>query len=175
MEFMSYGSLTTCLEDAWDIWSACKEIESVTAYVVREVATGLAYLHSYNRLHRDIKSDNVFMGLGGTIKIGDLGCCVHLTKERQKRSEMQGTANWMAPECIMQKPYDSKIDVWSLGITLMEMLERDPPYFDETVYQAMFMICKYGVPPLQEATQWSDECKVMLLIPCPAREYLPFP
>mmetsp|Transcript_12104 Transcript_12104/g.18995 ORF Transcript_12104/g.18995 Transcript_12104/m.18995 type:complete len:143 (+) Transcript_12104:1514-1942(+) len=75
---------------------------------------------------------------------------------------MQGTANWMAPECIMQKPYDSKIDVWSLGITLMEMLERDPPYFDETVYQAMFMICKYGVPPLQEATQWSDECKDFL-------------
>jgi len=164
MEFMPYGSLTACLEDAWDEWSERPEIEEVAAYVVREVATGLAYLHSYNRLHRDIKSDNIFVGIGGIVKIGDLGCCVHLTQEKQKRSEMQGTANWMAPECIMQKPYDSKIDVWSLGVTLMEMCQRDPPYFDETVYQAMYLICKHGVPELNEPERWSDELKEFLKV-----------
>jgi len=159
MEYMTYTSLTTCLDEGWGKWDAHPEREGIVAYVAREVCNGLAYLHSYHRVHRDIKSDNVFLSEGGKVKLGDLGTCVHLTKEQSKRQSLRGTPNWLAPECIMQTLYDDKVDVWGMGILLMEMLEQEPPYFNEEYMVAMHRIIQEGCPSLEEPGRWSDDIK----------------
>lgn len=162
MEYMTHQSLTNCLEKGWDKWDKYEEREGIVAYVAREVCNGLAYLHSFHRVHRDIKSDNIFVSDGGSVKIGDLGSCVQLTKEQRRRKSLKGTPNWLAPECIRQQLYDQRVDVWATGVTVIEMLESEPPYFDDECMEAMQKIVTLGCPPLQEPQRWSEELKDFL-------------
>lgn len=85
-------------------------------------------MHVAHRIHRDLKSDNILISKKGDVKLADFGYIAQLTEERQKRNTQVGTACWMAPEVIRKEDYDDKSDIWSMGITLYEMTNKDPPY-----------------------------------------------
>ena len=125
MELMDAGCLTEILGPDIDF------PETHIAYVCKNVLTALSYLHHNNKLHRDIKSDNVLMNTKGEIKLADFGFVVGLTQEENRRKSVVGTPFWMAPEVIQQAKYDYKADIWSLGITALEMADGEPPYYRE--------------------------------------------
>lgn len=156
IELMSGGCLTDII-DTYAEWS-----EERIAYVIRELLKGLAFLHRHHRLHRDIKSDNILVSLEGHVKIADFGFAVNLTKEKDKRKSVVGTPYWMAPELIQSKHYDDKVDIWSTGITAIEMAEGDPPYIDEKPFRALLLITVNPPPTLSPEQSWSIEFKHFL-------------
>ena len=138
MEYMQGGALTDILgrNIRWP--------ETHIAYVCKQSLMGLAFMHRNHRLHRDIKSDNILVDLDGRVKLADFGFAVGLTAEEDKRKSVVGTPYWMAPELIRGLDYDSKVDVWSLGITAIEMAEGEPPLIDEQPLRALLL--EYNQP-----------------------------
>lgn len=159
MELMSGG----CLTDILDQFEVVKLTEKQIAYTCRQVLGGLSYIHSGHRIHRDIKSDNILIGEDGSVKIADFGYAAQLTKGRSKRQTIVGTPYWMAPELIRGIEYDQKVDIWSLGIMLMEMAEGEPPYMDYPPLRALFLITTKGIPGLKEPSKWSPKLTDFLL------------
>jgi len=154
MEFMEGGSLT----DLLDLYDKGLELnEEDIAYILKEYLEGLAYIHSLNRVHRDIKSDNILLNTSGEVKIADFGYAAQLNLKRQKRQTVVGTSYWMAPEVIKSEEYDTKVDVWSTGVLCMEMAEGEPPYIDVSPVRALFLITTKGIPDLKEPNKWSSE------------------
>eukprot|EP01133_Synstelium_polycarpum_P013342 gene13342-15693_t len=153
MEFMGGG----CLTDILEAFDNIKMTEPQIAYVVRETLRSLQYIHSLHRIHRDIKSDNILLGSEGTVKIADFGYAAQLTQKQQKRNTVVGTPYWMAPELIRGHDYGIKVDIWSLGIMMMEMAEGEPPYMDFPPLRALFLITTKGIPPLKEQTKWTKD------------------
>lgn len=98
--------------------------------VVRDILRALSRLHRLNRIHRDIRSDNILLNLRGEVKLADFGYCAQLTSTQPQRNSIVGTPYWMAPEVIKGQNYDQKVDIWSLGVVLLEMAEGDPPYVE---------------------------------------------
>uniref|UniRef100_A0A6B2L4V6 non-specific serine/threonine protein kinase n=1 Tax=Arcella intermedia TaxID=1963864 RepID=A0A6B2L4V6_9EUKA len=158
MEFMDGGCLTDLLEE----YPKIKLTEAQIAYICLQTLTGLDYIHSYNRIHRDIKSDNILLHTDGSVKIADFGYAAQLTEEKNKRVTIVGTPYWMAPELIRGYEYSFKVDVWSLGIMLMEMAEGEPPYMEFPPLRALFLITTKGTPGLKEPHLWSNEFKNFL-------------
>jgi len=154
MEFMGSGCLTEVLEQ---FENNVRMTEEQIAFVCLSTLRGLSYIHSLRRIHRDIKSDNILIGLDGSIKLADFGYAAQLTQEKQKRNTIVGTPYWMAPELIRGQNYDVKVDIWSLGIMCMEMAEGEPPYMEFPPLRALFLITTKGIPDLKEPNQWSPE------------------
>jgi hypothetical protein len=153
MEFMGGGCLTDILE-AFDV---VRLSERNVAFVARETLRALAYIHSLHRIHRDIKSDNILLGNDGAIKLADFGYAAQLTQKQQKRHTVVGTPYWMAPELIRGQDYGTKVDIWSLGIMVMEMAQGEPPYMEFPPLRALFLITTKGIPPLKEPARWSAD------------------
>jgi len=160
MEFLSNGMLTEWLEQYPSC--DCRMSEPEIAFVCREVLSALRYIHSLHRIHRDIKSDNVLIGEEGSIKLADFGYAAQLTQQKAKRTTVVGTPYWMAPEVIQGTDYDYKVDIWSLGIMLMEMTDGEPPYMEFPPLRALFLITTQGIPGVKEPHKWSAEFKDFL-------------
>jgi len=141
-----------------DVIRACGRhlAEPSIAYICREVLNALQYLHSQHRIHRDIKSDNILLSTEGRVVLGDFGYAAQLTQEREQRCTVVGTPSWMAPELVVGKKYDGKVDIWSLGIVCLEMADGEPPYLRESPVKALLYIATKPAPGLKSPMAWSD-------------------
>ncbi|ORZ24041.1 kinase-like domain-containing protein [Absidia repens] len=130
--------------------------EAHMARIARDIIRAMIHLHRLGRIHRDIRSDNILINARGDIKLADFSQCAQLTAKQDKRRSVVGTPYWMAPEVIKGIDYDTKVDIWSLGVTMMEMAQGNPPYLDFPPLRAVFLIATDGVPGLDHPEQWSD-------------------
>ncbi|XP_041845551.1 misshapen-like kinase 1 isoform X3 [Melanotaenia boesemani] len=155
MEYCGAGSVTdlvkktkgNCLKEDW------------IAYICREVLRGLSHLHSHHVIHRDIKGQNVLLTENAEVKLVDFGVSAQLDKTIGRRNTFIGTPYWMAPEVIAcdenpEATYDFRSDLWSLGITALEMAEGAPPLCDMHPMRALFLIPR-NPPPRLKSKKWS--------------------
>ncbi|CAG5117375.1 unnamed protein product, partial [Candidula unifasciata] len=158
MEFCGAGSVT-------DLVKATKGNflkEEWIAYVCREILRGLAHLHANRVIHRDIKGQNVLLTDNAEVKLVDFGVSAQLDKTIGRRNTFIGTPYWMAPEVIAcdENPdatYDKRSDLWSLGITAIEMAEGKPPLCDMHPMRALFLIPRNPPPRLKNPNKWSSK------------------
>ncbi|KAI5640799.1 protein kinase domain-containing protein [Phthorimaea operculella] len=134
--------------------------EAQIAYVCREMCRGLQFLHSRKVIHRDLKAGNVLATMQGGVKLADFGVSAKNKSTLQKHDTFIGTPYWMAPEVVLcetfrDHPYDFKVDIWSLGITLIEFAQMEPPNHEMTPMRVLLKIQKSDPPRLDNPAAWS--------------------
>ncbi|KAM9222460.1 serine/threonine-protein kinase PAK 3-like isoform 1-T2 [Leptosomus discolor] len=150
MEYMAGGALTE------DVTQFCME-EGQMAAVCKECLQALDFLQSKRVIHTDIKSNNILLGVDGSVKLADFGVCARLSPEQSRRSTVVRSPYWLAPEVVRKEAYGPKVDIWSLGVVAIEMAEGQPPYLDEDPLRAMGLIATNGTPELQNREQLCAE------------------
>eukprot|EP00934_Nitzschia_sp_Nitz4_P005011 Nitzschia sp. Nitz4//scaffold1_size375055//320138//322530//NITZ4_000330-RA/size375055-snap-gene-0.272-mRNA-1//-1//CDS//3329541207//5001//frame0 len=154
MEFCEGGSMSDVIEANAGYLLTEECIRAVCASIV----LGLEYLHGVaNVCHRDIKCGNVLLTSDGHVKLADFGVSAELTNTLNKRKTVVGSPYWMAPEVISESHYDGRADVWSLGITLIEMADGAPPHANLHPLRAIFVIPTKPAPTLADPDSWSPE------------------
>lgn len=128
--------------------------------ICKQMLEALQYLHSMKIIHRDLKAGNILLTLDGDIKLADFGVSAKNTKTLQRRDSFIGTPYWMAPEVVMcetmkDAPYDYKADIWSLGITLIELAQIEPPHHELNPMRVLLKIAKSEPPGLDQPSKWS--------------------
>ncbi|XP_043820626.1 misshapen-like kinase 1 isoform X9 [Dromiciops gliroides] len=179
MEFCGAGSVTDLVKNTKG--NALKE--DCIAYICREILRGLAHLHAHKVIHRDIKGQNVLLTENAEVKLVDFGVSAQLDRTVGRRNTFIGTPYWMAPEVIAcdENPdatYDYRSDIWSLGITAIEMAEGAPPLCDMHPMRALFLIPR-NPPPKLKSKKWSkkfidfiDTCLIKTYLSRPPTEQL---
>ncbi|KAK5878186.1 hypothetical protein CesoFtcFv8_025618 [Champsocephalus esox] len=135
--------------------------EAIIAYILHEALMGLQHLHVHKTIHRDVKGNNILLTTHGGVKLVDFGVSAQLTNTRLRRNTSVGTPFWMAPEVIaceqqLDSTYDARCDVWSLGITAIELGDGDPPLSELHPMRALFKIPRNPPPTLHQPELWSD-------------------
>uniref|UniRef100_A0A182WFW6 non-specific serine/threonine protein kinase n=1 Tax=Anopheles minimus TaxID=112268 RepID=A0A182WFW6_9DIPT len=155
MEFLEGGALT-------DIVTHSRMDEEQIATVCKQCLKALSYLHSQGVIHRDIKSDSILLASDGRVKLSDFGFCAQVSQELPKRKSLVGTPYWMSPEVISRLPYGPEVDIWSLGIMVIEMIDGEPPFFNEPPLQAMRRIRDMPPPKLKNSHKVSSRLQNFL-------------
>ncbi|XP_070697438.1 STE20-like serine/threonine-protein kinase isoform X2 [Pempheris klunzingeri] len=130
--------------------------------VCKQTLEALIYLHDSKVIHRDLKAGNILLSLDGDVKLADFGVSAKNTKTLQRRDSFIGTPYWMAPEVVMcetskDRPYDYKADIWSLGVTLIELAQIEPPNHEMNPMRVLLKIAKSEPPTLMHPSRWSPE------------------
>ncbi|XP_011204222.2 serine/threonine-protein kinase 10 isoform X1 [Bactrocera dorsalis] len=136
--------------------------EPQIAYVCRHMTEGLNFLHNNKVIHRDLKAGNVLLTMEGGVKLADFGVSAKNKHTLQKHDTFIGTPYWMAPELVLcetfrDNPYDLKVDIWSLGITLIELAQMEPPNSEMSPMRVLLKIQKSDPPTLDQPSKWSKE------------------
>ena len=158
IEFCSHGAVDTLM---FDLDKSLNEQQ--IQYIIRETLEALAYLHeNMFVIHRDMKAGNILLTEHGHVKLADFGVSAKNLTPSQKRSSFIGTPYWMSPEIIAcetdkECSYDSKTDIWSLGITCIELAEKEPPHNELNPNRVMMKIRKSDPPKLREHNKWSKQ------------------
>jgi len=165
LEFCDAGSVL----DLMRITDSCLTEEQI-ASIVEMVLNGLNFLHEKRKIHRDVKAGNILLNLDGYAKLADFGVSAQLMHSFSKKNSKIGTPYWMSPEVITQKHYDHKCDIWSLGITCIEMAEGEPPNSKIRTFLVMKYIVREPPKGLTNPNKWSREfndfiCKCLIVEP----------
>ncbi|KAF7661370.1 hypothetical protein LDENG_00262880 [Lucifuga dentata] len=155
MEFCGGGSL----QDIYHVTGPLSELQ--IAYICREMLQGLQYLHGKKKIHRDIKGANILLNNRGEVKLADFGISAEITATLARRKSFIGTPYWMAPEVAaveIKGGYNELCDIWSVGITAIELAELQPPMFDVHPLRVLFLMSKSGYQPpkLKDKSKWSS-------------------
>jgi sporulation-specific protein 1 len=133
--------------------------EDVVWLIIRDTLKGLEYLHKERKVHRDIKAANILLTANGEVKLADFGVSGQFTETKVKKKTFVGTPYWMAPEIILRgRGYNEKVDIWSLGITTIELVTGSAPYSDCDPMKVLFQI-PHNPPPLLIGSNYSEEIK----------------
>ncbi|RZB41606.1 STE20-like serine/threonine-protein kinase [Asbolus verrucosus] len=132
------------------------------AYVCQNMCKGLQFLHKNHVIHRDLKAGNVLLTMSGGVKLADFGVSAKNKSTMQKHDTFIGTPYWMAPEVVLcetfrDNPYDFKVDVWSMGITLIEFAQMEPPNHEMSPMRVLLKIQKSDPPKLEQPSKWSKD------------------
>mmetsp|Transcript_20182 Transcript_20182/g.34037 ORF Transcript_20182/g.34037 Transcript_20182/m.34037 type:complete len:688 (-) Transcript_20182:3070-5133(-) len=152
MQYCAGGSMS-------DVFDATQTTltEPILRVIMAFSILGLNHLHSRRCIHRDVKAGNILLHADGTAKLADFGVSAQMTQTIQKRNTVIGTPFWMAPEVIQETSYDGKADIWSLGITLIELAEGQPPHYNVHPMRAIFKIPMTAAPVFKKPNEWSSD------------------
>eukprot|EP00924_Labyrinthula_sp_SR-Ha-C_P013554 maker-scaffold_5-snap-gene-6.47-mRNA-1 protein AED:0.07 eAED:0.07 QI:17/1/1/1/0.8/0.66/6/158/474 len=158
MELCEAGSMSDIMQ-----WCKLQFDEEVLRHTIAAATLGLAYLQEKDILHRDIKAANLLLNFNGQLKLADFGVSAKLGPPKHKRNTVIGTPYWMAPEVIKAKDYDFVVDSWSLGITLIELAQSEPPHASMHPMRVILFIADSSkAPRLRSKKQWSSEMRSFL-------------